>query len=151
MNSPPPVRFPVERSLQWGGVITGVWLLALFSVLAALALHPPSRSNITVLLIVLAAFILGVWLALRLWRSQISGALVWTGAEWFLERNSVMTDIVRPDICFDGQHWLLLRARTGRRAAWLWVGRSTAPVRWHALRCALYAQVSTSLEPAQPL
>jgi hypothetical protein len=148
MNSPPPVRFPIGRSLHWGRLIAGVWLLALIALLAALALHAPARSNVVAWLIALAAFLLGAWLALRLWRGQVVGALIWTGAEWFLEQESTMTAIAHPGIHFDGQHGLLLRARPGRRAVWLWVERSANPARWHALRCALYARAQEPLASA---
>jgi hypothetical protein len=151
MNSPPPVHFPVECAWQWRGVVAGVWLLALMPLLAALALHAPARSYILVWLIVLAALIFGAWRVMRLGRGQPSGALVWNGAEWFLEqaeKDGAVLAITHPGIRLDGQRWLLLRARTGRRAIWLWIGRSTDPARWHALRCALYAQVSTPLAPA---
>jgi hypothetical protein len=151
MNCPPPVRFPLRCNLQWGGLLAGVWLLALLPLLTALALHAPRRSNIPVLLIVLAAFIAGAGLALRLWRGQVAGALVWNGAQWFLENTGkagTTTAIAPPAVRLDGQRWLLLYTRADRRPVWLWIGRAAAPPRWHALRCALYAQARTPLAPA---
>jgi hypothetical protein len=113
---------------------------------SAWALHEPGRSNIPALLIVLAAITWGAGLVWRLWRGgQVWSALVWNGAAWFLERtkkNGAMTVIAQPSIRFDGQRWLLLRARAGRCSVWLWLGRSIAPARWHALRCALYARAA---------
>ena len=148
MNCPPPVRFPLGRNRQWGRVMAGVWLLALIPLLSAVALHEPARSNIPALLIALAALLLGAVLACRLRRGPIWDALVWNGAAWFLEeaqKDGATAVIAPPCIHFDGQRWLLLRTRMGRRAIWLWLGRSAALANWHALRCALYAQV-----PAPP-
>ncbi|MDR2991763.1 MAG: hypothetical protein LBU72_07560 [Burkholderiaceae bacterium] len=148
MNCPPPVRFPLGRSPQWGAVLAGVWLLALIPLVTALALHAPARSDILVLLVAFAVCISGTGLALRLWRGQVVGALVWNGAQWFLEKtgkDGATAAIAPPAIRFDGQRWLLLHTRASRRPIWLWIGRSAEPLRWHALRCALYGQV-----PARP-
>jgi len=147
MNSPPPVRFPTGHTSQWGVAGAGMWLLALTPILTALALHAPARSNIPAILIALAASVPGVLLTLRLWRGQVSGELVWTGVEWFLEKDGTMTAIAHPGIRFDSQRRLLLYVRTGDRVIWLWISRSADPAHWHALRCALYAQVSTPLVP----
>jgi hypothetical protein len=148
MNCPPPVRFPLGCNRQWGGVLAVVWLLALTPLLIALALHPQARSNIGVLLIVLAVFIVGAGLALRLWRGQNADVLVWNGAQWFLEKPGqagATAAIVPPAVRFDGQRWLLLHTRADHRSVWLWLARAAAPSHWHALRCALYGQI-----PAQP-
>jgi hypothetical protein len=175
-----------------------VWLLSLIPLLSALTLRAPARSHVLALLVILAALILGAGLALRLWRGQVLGALVWDGAQWLLvycathsctyktdgfvrqarrkaqryplvsrafatrhggQRRGFMYSygwrsaleqagkdratltITPPGIRFDSQRWLLLSARNGRRPIWLWVGRSADPHGWHALRCALYAQV----------
>jgi len=145
MHSPPPVRFPVGRGSQWGRVVAGVWLLALLSLLSALALHAPARAHTLALLTALVALVLGAGLAWRLWRGQVPGALVWDGAQWLLvpaDKDSAAAAITPPGIRFDSQRWLLLRTRAGRRPVWLWVERSAGPHDWHALRCALYAQVS---------
>jgi hypothetical protein len=148
MNSPPPVRFPLGHTSQWGVVGTGMWLLALTAMLAALALHVPARSDTPAILIAVAASIAGMLLTLRLWRGQVSGELVWTGVEWFLEKNGTMTAIAHPGIRFDNQRRLLLYVRAGDRVIWLWIGRSAGPAHWHTLRCALYAQeVLTPLAP----
>jgi hypothetical protein len=146
MNCPPPVRFLFGRSPQWGGILAGVWLLASVQVLTAWAVRAPGQFNIAALLIALAAFLPGAGLALRLWRGQSAGTLVWNGAQWFLEKagqDGATAVVAPPDIRFDGQRWLLLHTRAERRPVWLWIGRAADPLRWHALRCALYGQVPT--------
>jgi hypothetical protein len=151
MNNPPPVRFPAANNLQWGGVIIGVWLLALIPALAGWALYRPARAHGLASSLALMALIVGAALALRLWQGRALGTLVWNGEQWFLEnleKGTTAVAITPAGIRFDGQCWLLLCVRAGHRTVWLWVGRSADSLRWHALRCALYAQVRTPSAPA---
>jgi len=154
MDRPPPVRFPVKRSASLAWMLVGVWVLALMPVLLGLALYAPARSHRLALGVALLASLVGVWRTWCFWRARMLvevpramlGTLIWNGAEWLLEKDGVTAAIAQPDIRCDGQHWLLLRARTNaranRRTLWLWVGRAADPARWHGLRCALYAPAS---------
>jgi hypothetical protein len=71
------------------------------------------------------------------------GVLHWDGQQWLRETavgGKVGVSLVRLDF----QHWLLLefRAEAGR-SVWLCPARKTAPLRWDALRRALYVGVSS--------
>jgi hypothetical protein len=89
--------------------------------------------------IALLGSVCGLWIAVRLRRRPQEGQLEWDGQSWVWEaQGQRRIGEVRPRL--DWQQGLLLEflAQDGR-AAWLWLERGSAPLRWDALRRAVYA------------
>lgn len=99
--------------------------------------------RLSVLLAVLTLTAVGLRL---FWRNQWTGKLVFDGDHWWLllaEKRGFFPRTGEPAriaVILDAQRAMLLRLpATGVPAAWLWVEKACDPVRWHALRCALYS------------
>jgi toxin CptA len=136
MHSAPAVTYPVGRSHFQAWLALAILLLA--AALMALWLFQAGHAGWR---LVLAAC---VWLfctgmVLRSARHSCTGLLRWDGQNWQWESGSkVMTGAVVPHL--DWQAGLLLEFRTPEhRVQWLWLMRGAEPLRWDALRRALWA------------
>ena len=97
-----------------------------------------------------AAMGLLLWLAVcngawRCWRAWPEGRLEWDGVRWWLQRAPVASRarpvalLRAPQVCWDGQDFVLLRAPGPfMRARWLWLHSASAPALWGDLRRTVY-------------
>ncbi|WP_315128753.1 hypothetical protein [Comamonas antarctica] len=76
------------------------------------------------------------------WRHWLGGWLEWDGLEWWLHAGLAGGPVLlraAPEVCWDGQGFLLLRIAPGSgRPHWLWLQGTSAPVLWGDLRRAVY-------------
>ncbi len=72
-----------------------------------------------------------------------AGHIAWDTHAWSINNASLANVSLNgvPQVCADGQRWLLLRVTPlGLPARWLWVERNASPAQWMALRRALYSR-----------
>ena len=150
MHSAASVAYPVARSRRMG-----LWLAAFcvcgatpVGVWAATVPVPAwIRAGVLLWTAGAAAFAAACW-----WRTAAC-SLVWDGQDWRCERFERGVEVVdlpqaRVTVSIDLQSLMLLRlVPPSGRAHWLLVDRASAPLRWHALRCAVTA---TAFSPAEP-
>jgi hypothetical protein len=137
VHAAPPVRVTIGRSAAWAAFVAvlGAAALANLSAWAALTLQDsPAVAGAIAAAVALAA---GATSAVRAWRSQVPGELIWDGRTWHWRGDA---SVVSPAV--DAGSRLLLEVRTaaGRRH-WLVAERITVGSDWAALRAALYAIV----------
>ena len=150
MPQPLVVRYPAGRSrtLTWllGGVGAGLWVLVFLASFGPLAGDHKAWKAIVLIVIGLMAS-LSLW---RFWRQQAPGELECDGEHWLLHPapGAPLCAVGegdagpwRAEVRLDAQRWMLLRLLPMERrgaGCWRWVQASSAPQRWHRLRCALY-------------
>ncbi len=136
MNSAPAVQYPVGRSTFQGyfllaisviGCLTGVmWLRTDVSI------GGPQIAFFIVLVSVLS-------LAGHAWYQTEVGLLSWGGESWTWSKGLQSTN-GRLAVHFDVQVLMILALQPEKgRPMWLWAERASDPVRWRALRRAVYA------------
>lgn len=138
MYDAPAVSYPVGRSrfqawlfavvLAAGASSLAVWIMQSDQVgwrhLAALALWLVTASGV-----------------IRAWFRTPSGLLTWDTKTW-LWTSGDEAQQVNVSAVLDSQSVLLLHLRLpGHRPLWIWPERQTAPVRWLALRRAVFARL----------
>ncbi|MFZ2296467.1 MAG: hypothetical protein WB542_13505 [Polaromonas sp.] len=139
LHSAPPVVYPLGRSYFSGGLLFGLWLAGLISVLlwCYLTRQLDWRMGSALLAVLVAGFA-----ARAGWKSAPSGRLAWDGEVWRWESASYQTGMAEHELSViaDFQHRLLLRIENQAHASlWLWVERSAMPERWLDLRRAVYS------------
>jgi toxin CptA len=140
MHSAPSVIYPVGRSrltglLVLGSAVTGVAAATLAAVQAG------SLQWIGVIGLA-TAILAATWACVRWWRTP-AGHLSWDGRGWtwspdaMSDRNAVPVGLL---VCLDLQAVLLLRQPLEwGTSRWFWLERSRFPLRWSALRRAVYS------------
>ena len=136
----PLVQYPFGRSRRAGRALLAVVALGL----ACIAAWAMSGGGVR------ALAGLGLWCACAaaawsLWRGLLAGQLIWDGGQW-----SLLADVAGPGdgspaqwprVHLDLQSGLLISLRWGRgRTIWLWLERGSDPLRWDALRRAVYSR-----------
>jgi len=140
MHSAPSVTYPVGRSRLTGllvlsGAVGGVAAATLAAVQAG-SLHWIGLLGLGI------AIAAGTWAGVRWWRTP-AGHLSWDGQGWTWSPDAMSEGTVVPLgllVCLDLQTVLLLR-QPGEWGAsrWFWLERSRFPLRWSALRRAVYS------------
>lgn len=141
MHSAPAVAYPVRRSRAGG-----LYLLAMggLSVTVSALWLVQARSGWFVGIGVLCCMLTCFWCA-QAWRAMPVGKLVWDGAAWqFLSAKgapqvSSGLSCRQLVVTLDLQRHLLLRWPGRGAAKWFWIDRASRPLRWHALRRAVYS------------
>lgn len=139
MNSAPAVQYPVGRS-----TFQGCFLLA-SGVVALLVGGMWLRANVAfggaqMTFVIVLVFVLS--LAGHVWRQTEVGLLTWGGESWSWSKG-LPSAKVRLAIHFDVQILMILELQPEKGpSVWLWVERASDPVRWRALRRAVYADGS---------
>lgn len=142
MPDAPVVTFPVGRTATLAmGLAVLVWVgwgLAFFVSFG----HPVAVGKARPAIVLLVPCLIAAGACWRFWRLQVPRQLCWDGERWHLITAGAEEggDGARVQVRLDAQRWMLLwfRAAGARRGTWLWAQASTAPQRWHLLRCALY-------------
>ena len=148
---PPPVQYPVQRSVVVGMALGGC-LLVSAAVLVAWGLRGAGPSWVPI-------FIAGcLWLcaaagAWHFWRHQFVGLLRWDGHVWALENLTQgglsWALIYPPEVQLDMQTQLWVAVSPeGSRRIWLLLGRSSQPERWLDLRRAVYSRARPGTDNA---
>lgn len=143
MHNAPAVTYPVGRSSIQGLLGLMIWLLGVAAILAWAAASPSAgrlavASGLSVVVAALAAI---AW-----WRTP-AGELQWNAQAWQLHLRGACT-IGQPLVVLDLQRSLLLRWRPdGGAGGWLWVDRSSVPMRWDDLRRAVYSRAIVDAPP----
>ena len=93
-----------------------------------------------------AVTLAAIAVALRAWRVAPKGTLDWDGQSWWWTSNGTRASgVVTPHL--DLQVILLLGfVEHGRGRRWFWLTRSSAPMRWTALRRAVHAPRATDAD-----
>jgi hypothetical protein len=145
MHNAPSVTYPVERPRFAGLLAAGLWLAGGATTLAWL--HASQFAGWRHAAAVAALVVTGSGALLAWWRSP-QGQLQWDGTAW---TGPAGTGIDAVEVTLDLQRVLLVRARTGRAAHWLWLERGRCPHRWLDLRRAVYSRARPpALPPARP-
>lgn len=136
MHNAPSVSYPVGRcrfaaalvSLAWlaGGAGLGMWIAQ-------------AQVSAWQLASACAVWLASGALAVLAWLRSPEGVLAWDGREWTWEGGRLGGP---PAAVLDLQEWLFLRVQGLPR--WLWLERGRAPLRWDALRRAVYSPASTA-------
>lgn len=143
MQHAPAVQYPVGRARLH------LLLIVLLGVLGALALSGWMAMYGDILVrhavgwtVWLATL---VWAGLAWWRAPV-GDLAWSGDGWsWTQRGQVSAVALQTQLQLDLQHTLLLRlVPPVQRANWLWLERSRQPLRWSALRRAVFAPIQAA-------
>jgi hypothetical protein len=141
-NAPPAVRYALVRppsALGWGLVaLAGLGAAGLLLWAQQGAGPWPAALGLLLWLAVDA----GAW---RCWRNWPVGQLEWDGGQWWLQRACSAHRAgpealaAAPQVCWDGQGFLLLYARASLLPGrWLWLQRASAPTLWGDLRRTVY-------------
>jgi len=103
------------------------------------------------------ATLIAVALSIRAWRTSSIGKLQWDGQTWWWESGVFhVSGEIRPRLDLQG---LMLLEFSGHSRArhWLWLQQQAAPLRWSALRRAVYAPgqiniaaTTSAIPPDQP-
>ncbi|WP_210547162.1 hypothetical protein [Rhodoferax sp. PAMC 29310] len=142
MNSAPAVQYPVGRSVFQGYflltcslagfLVGGMWASATGAFLG------PQIFFFIVLSAVLS-------LAGLAWHQTEAGHLVWGGESWTwtVDRQSTAGAVA---VHFDSQMLMVMTLQPEKGGpVWLWAERNSDPVRWRALRRAVYADHGTTV------
>jgi len=141
MYNAPAVSYPVGRSRFHAGLLAAV-LLAGASSLAVWIMQSDQAG-------VRHLAALGLWLvtasvAIWAWLRSPAGQLTWDTKTW-LWTSGEQARQVNVSAVLDSQSVLLLHLRTPENSLlWIWPERQTAPVRWLALRRAVFARLPAS-------
>ncbi len=138
MHSAPAVSFPVGRSRFQGGLIglliaCGVLTVTAWSLQAdALGWRHGLAASV--------CLATSVWAAWHGWHTP-KGSLAWDGAAWYWAVDA-QSSVVAPEVVIDLQQLVLLRLRdpAGAFVTWVWLDEALNPLRWVALRRALYTR-----------
>jgi len=150
MHSAPSVSYPVGRSSFLAGLLGVLWLAG--AMVCWPVWHEQGVTDWRAAVSIGATLLAGAC-AFWWWCRLPSGRLLWDGGQWSLQVTGVpavvpATGTVR--VALDLQSRLLLQleglATDGARA-WLWLDASADPLRWHALRCAVYSRAMTDTQP----
>lgn len=139
MHSAPSVTYPVGRSH-----FTGAMGLAAVASGVAAALGSLQAGGHPLLAVggVAIALASGCWACLR-WLEVPSGELSWDGQGWSWSADGPATQSVASRellVCLDLQTAILLRQPQGGYVSrWFWLERARSPLRWGALRRAVYS------------
>lgn len=136
MHSAPAVSFPVGRS-RFQGSLVGVLIMCCVLTVTAWSLQADAlgwRHWVAVS----ACWATSVWAVWHEWRTP-KGNLAWDGGAWYWAVDAQSLTVV-PEVVIDFQHLVLLRLRdpVGTFVTWVWVARAFNPLRWVALRRAIY-------------
>jgi hypothetical protein len=151
MRTAPSVRYPVGRSVFWGGLLGVLSALGLVAVVLG-ARYGGVESGATVG----AVWILWLVGAVLAWRRQPQGSLHWQppagvavpdpglpgagGWSWSSAAYREGVSLLRVERVYDFQITVLLRLHNPDGAtSWAWVERRADPARWSDLRRALWA------------
>ncbi|WPB56003.1 hypothetical protein [Xylophilus sp. GOD-11R] len=154
MHSAASVAYPVLRSRREAVCLAMMWLLGAAPVVGWLA---GTRTSVWAGLLV-GGWTIGVGLAAMIqWLCGRPRMLRWNGEAWSIDESVPSTITDKPliesasiSVSLDLQSSMLLRLKqSGRLPAWVFVDRSAAPQRWHALRCAVTAAQADALSPAR--
>lgn len=138
-----PVHYPAGGGalLVWSFSVYSLFIVGVvvaWAVLTDQNQHPwriPSAAGL-----VLASV---VWAWRWVQRTLLPAHIAWDAQAWSLTSAlsaSVPLEGV-PQVCVDGQHWLVVRAMPfGQPVRWLWLERKASPAHWRALRRALYSR-----------
>ncbi len=138
MHSAPAVSFPVGRS-RFEGWLTGGVIVCGFLVVSTWCLQADALGWRQWLAVVL--WLVTSRLAGSNWWHSPKGSLSWDGAAWSLTVEA-QSFVVVPEVVVDLQQLVLLRLRdpAGIRVTWVWLDRVSKPLRWVALRRAIYTR-----------
>lgn len=93
--------------------------------------------------VALVLALIGAAALVQLWRVLARGELQWDGLEWSLQTADGAVLLHSPQVRFDGQSRLLLRAmRPTGGGLWLWCERGSEDWRWDDLRRAVYSRAA---------
>ena len=138
MHSAPAVSFPVGRSrfVAW---MTGSVIVCGFLVVSVWCLQVDALGWRQWLAATL--WLMTSWLAGWHWWHTPKGNLAWDGAAWYWAVGAQALVVV-PEVVLELQQLLLLRLRAPSDAHVIWIGVEQAlnPLRWVALRRALYSR-----------
>lgn len=142
MHSAPAVSFPVGRS-RFEGWLTGSVIVSGLLAVSLWCLQADAlgwRQWLAAALWLMTAWLVG-W---RWWHSP-KGSLAWDGTAWYLAVGDQPLVVV-PDVVMDLQQLVLLRLRApaDARVTWVWLDRALNPLRWLALRRAIYTRARRS-------
>lgn len=145
MHNAPSVSFPVGRSHFQGRLLASLVCLGLLT-LASWSFQSKIlgwRHGLAACSLVL----ISVWVAWSWWRTHI-GSFSWDGVAWHLAVGT-RSALVLPEIVLDLQSAVLLRLQVvdGKGVAWVWLDRVSSPVRWMALRRAVYGRTRLEGDP----
>lgn len=142
MHSAPAVSFPVGRS-RFEAWLTGSVILCGFLVVSIWCLQVDALGWRHWLAV--AFWLVTAWMAAWHWWHTPKGSLAWDGAAWYwaVKTQSLM---VAPEVVMDLQQLVLLRLRSpaDARVTWVWLDQALNPLRWVALRRAIYARARRS-------
>ncbi len=145
----PSVQFPFGRSRRAGQALFAVAALGFACMLAWWMLGNGRERALAGL----ALWCLCAAAAWSLWHGLFPGQLVWDGREWSLlaDGGRGRGGLVQwPRVHLDLQSGLLLSLRLVRgRTVWLWLERGSSPLRWEALRRAVYSRAPSGTARAE--
>jgi hypothetical protein len=140
MHNAPPVSYSAESSVVYATVLAALWGLGLAALCwwywtaGAWSL----RHSVTGITLLLAS-----GLAARSVMRLGKGELRWTGSAWTWTATATSSTDGALAVHLDWQRGMLLSFTSfqGRRV-WLCMAQSAQPLRWHALRCAVYSRAT---------
>jgi hypothetical protein len=148
MHGAPSVSYPVGRSALAGAILAAAWGAGAAAGLAWWAAGVTGWRADLALATVLAA---GAWAAASWWLAP-AGLLAWDGSAWsFAEGSAATAEGGALRVALDLQRALLVRWQSPAAARWLWLERGRLPMRWDALRRAVYSRAERdALSGAEP-
>jgi toxin CptA len=141
MHSAPSVSFPVGRSRSAGRILLAVWLMGACCTGFAVRLMDGAGWRMAALLA--STVWAGAWAARAQWRQPV-GRLQFDGQSWSLT-GSLSIPAARLLPALDLQSLQLVRLVVAdRHSHWLWLERRSDPLRWLALRRAVYSRAPSA-------
>ena len=141
----PPVSYPVGRCFWEGGVLLGLCLLLLGTLLTAATVGADPREHPAAarfLVLGLLGWCLAAALAFRHWRRSPQGQLRWARGQWTWSADGANDAhlLSAIELAWDGQTLLLLRLHAPSAVPrWVWLERQRDVARWDDLRRAVWA------------
>ena len=149
-HNAPPVVYPLERLPFLGGLLLGLWLAGLCTVL--LWWRAMQQFDARVALAIF--FVLVAGLAARSsWKRLPTGQLAWDGEVWHWESLGYQTGAAEQklSVVADFQHRMLLRLENQAGASlWLWLEINSMPERWLDIRRAVFSPHKLSAAVPRP-
>ena len=138
MHSAPAVSFPVGRSRFQSGLV-GALITSGILVVTVWTLQADALGwrHWVAAIVCLMTSVMAVWHG---WHAA-KGHLTWDGAAWYWGVDAE-SQAVTPEVVIDFQHVVLLRLRdsAGAFVTWVWLDHALNPLRWVALRRAIYTR-----------
>ena len=140
MHNAPAQSYPVGASVLYSTAVLIMTCLGMLTMAIWLVL----ADTLTLVHQLAIALSLLLWLlAFLVWRHAVPATLSWDGQGWTLVGQSGAIAVM-PHVVLDLQRYLLLYLHVDAATAtscWVWPVASSHPVRWPALRWALFARI----------